>query len=99
VWQKERPKQGIVFRDCRNCTITGVHVQGVTEHAAGLELDKCERMHVSDCTIFDCDHAGLLLRGVKHSAVHGCFIRDDRAEKPAFRALVNEGGEDNRVTE
>lgn len=99
LWQKTRPKQGIIFRDSADCTLSGLHVNGVREQPAALVLEKCNRFHVSDCTILDSDNAGLLLRGVTQSSIHGNFIRDDRAEKPAFRPIVTEGGEGNRVAE
>jgi polygalacturonase len=99
MWQKEVPKQGIVFRDCDDCTLTGVHVHGVRQQTAGVEIDNCRRMHISGLTIYDCDSIGLLLRNVSKSTVHGCVIRDDRSDKETFRPLVIEGGSENRITE
>jgi nitrous oxidase accessory protein NosD len=97
LWQKEFPKQGLVFRDSADCTLTGLHINGVRNQPAALVLEKCSRFHVSDCTVLDSDNAGLLLRGVTQSSIHGNFIRDDRAEKPAFQPTVVEGGEGNRL--
>lgn len=99
LWQKEVPKQGIIFRNCADCTLTGLHVTGVRQQTAAIVIENASRFHVSDCTILDSDNAGLLLRGVSQSLVHGNFICDDRAEKPAFKALIIEGGEGNRITE
>jgi hypothetical protein len=97
LWQKERPKQGILFRDSADCTLNGLHILGVREHPAALVLENCRRMHVANCTILDSDNAGLLLKNVRDSQIHGCFIRDDRAEKPAFESMRIEGGEGNRI--
>lgn len=99
LWQKGPPKQGIIFRDSADCTLSGLHINGVRQQAAAIVLEKCNRFHVSNCTILDSDNAGLLLRGVTNSSIHGNFIRDDRAEKPAFKPIVVEGGEGNRVVE
>ncbi len=97
LWQKERPKQGVLFRDSADCTLNGLHILGVREHPAAIVLENCRRMHVANCTILDSDHAGVLLRNVRDSFIHGCFIRDDRAEKPAFERMIDEGGERNRI--
>lgn len=99
LWQKEQPKQGLIFRDSADCTLSGLHINGVRQQPAAIVLEKCSRFHISDCTILDSDHAGLLLRGVTQSSVHGNFIRDDRTEKPAFQPILVEGGQDNRIGE
>jgi hypothetical protein len=99
LWQKESPKGGLVFRNSADCTLTGLHVHGVHEQPAALVLEKCSRFHVSNCTILDSDHAGVLLRDVTQSSIHGNFVRDDRPEKPAFRAVISEGGENNRIVD
>jgi hypothetical protein len=99
LWQKESPKHGLIFRQSADCTLSGLHIHGVRGQPAALILEKCNRFHVSNCTILDSDHAGLLLRDVMHSSIHGNFIRDDRTAKPAFQPIVTEGGEDNRVVE
>ena len=97
LWQKERPKQGVIFRACEDCTLTGLHLLGVREQPAAIVLEDCRRMHLADCTVLDSDHAGLLLRKVRDSSVHGCLLRDDRAEHPAFQPILIEAGEGNRV--
>jgi hypothetical protein len=99
LWQKEYPRHGLVFRDSADCTLSALQIQGVRNQPAALVLEKCSRFHVSNCTILDSDHAGILLRDVTQSSLHGNFIRDDRAEKPAFRAVITEGGETNRIAD
>lgn len=97
VWQKEKPKQGVYFRGANDCTLNGLHILGVREHPAAIILENCRRMHVANCTVLDSDNAGLLLKDVRDSRVHGCFIRDDREEKPAFQAVRAEGGDGLRI--
>ena len=97
LWQGERPKQGVSFRACADCTLNGLHLLGVREQPAAIVLEDCRRMHVANCTVLDSDHAGLLLKNVRDSFVHGCFLRDDRAEKPAFEPMIVEGGAGNRI--
>jgi len=97
--RSEFADQGIIFRDSADCTLNGLHIHGVHNQPAALVLENCSRFHVSDCTILDSDNAGLLLRDVTKSSIHGNFIRDDRDEKPPFQTMIIEGGADNRIVE
>lgn len=86
----------VVFRDSRDCTITGNHIQGVHHSEAGLLVERCDRMHIADNTLLDNDNVGLLLRDVKRSRVAGNFVRDDRdgAKSEAMKVV---GGSDNEI--
>ena len=69
---------GVVFRDCEDCTISGLHLSNVWREEAGVILDKCRRFNLTDSSILDCDSAGLLLRDVADSRISDCLIRNDR---------------------
>lgn len=73
-------RNDVVFRDCRDCTITGLHVQGTHHVEASMTLENCDRMNVTGCTLLDNDGIALLLKKVKRSRVTQCLIRDDRAD-------------------
>jgi hypothetical protein len=96
VWQRESPKHGVLFRDSADCTLNGLHILGVREQPAAIVLENCRRMHVANCTVLDSDGGGILLKNVRDSRVHGCFIRDDREGK-TFQAIRVEGGDNVRV--
>jgi hypothetical protein len=83
----------LTFRDCADCTLTGLHVAGVRAAPAGVTLERCDRFNVGDLTILDCDGAGLLLKDVTRSRVGGCLIRDDRpgANSEAMRVVGGSG--------
>ncbi|MEX2173767.1 MAG: right-handed parallel beta-helix repeat-containing protein [Pirellulaceae bacterium] len=81
----------VVFRDCQDCTISGLHLHNVINSEAGLTLDKCNRMHLAGCTILDCDNIGLLARETTNSSVDGCFIRDDRPGATSVPTKVIDG--------
>jgi hypothetical protein len=70
-------KGGVVLRNCRDCSLVGLHLNGVHGTAAGLILENCRRMLVASATILDCDGAGVLLDRVSDSRVSGCLIRND----------------------
>jgi hypothetical protein len=53
-------------------------------------------MNITNCTILDCDNAGLLLKDVTKSRVSDCLIRDDRpGAKSTSLALT--GGTGNMI--
>jgi len=68
----------ILFRDCQDCTISGLQVHGVRQAPAGIVLEKCERFNLTGLTILDCENCGLMLKDVRNSRVSDCLIRDDR---------------------
>jgi hypothetical protein len=86
----------LLFRDCADCTLTGLHVAGVRAAPAGVTLERCDRFNVSNLTILDCDAVGLLLKDVTRSRVGGCLIRDDRpgASSEAMKVV---GGSGNTI--
>ena len=87
---------GLVFRQCQDCTLTGLHINGVLDSPAGLLLENCRRFNIANCTILDCDHCGLLLKDVSHSRVSGCLIRDDRPDSTSVPLRVA-GGDGNMI--
>ena len=86
----QEANNGIAFRDCQDCTLNGIHVTNVWRSEAGLAIENCRRMNITNCTILDCDNAGLLLRGVKNSLVSGCLIQDSRNKSIAVKVEKSE---------
>ena len=89
---------GVLLRNCSDATITGLHINGVKRADAGMIVENCRRMNISNCTILDCDNAGLLLKNVSDSRVSGCLIRDDREDARAWQPLKTTGGKNNQIT-
>jgi hypothetical protein len=93
---------GVVFRDCEDCTISGLHVTNVWRSPAGVLIENGRRINLTDSTILDCDSVGLLLKNVSLSRVSDCLIRDDRetAEgRPKSVAIRVEGGSGLMLTD
>jgi len=97
-WNQEKTADGILFENCRDCTITGLHVCGVRRAEAGLILRNCRRMNVTNCTVLDCDNAGVLLKDVTDSHVTGCLVRSARQDAGPWTALRAVGGQGNTLT-
>ncbi len=89
-------KNSLVVRNSEDCTLTGLHITNVWREPAGLLIENCRRINVTNCTILDCDNVGLLLKDVVHSRVSDCLIRDDRADAESVSLKVV-GGEGNMV--
>jgi nitrous oxidase accessory protein NosD len=89
LWQKERRGRESYFAGGEDSSVTGLHANAVRGQAAALMLERCRRMHISDCTILDPEKDGILLRDCRDVLVHGNFIRASHA---GFRPAVIEGG-------
>ncbi len=89
-------KNALVFRDCEDCNLTGLHIARVWKSKAGLELENCRRMNINGATILDCDNAGILAKNLTDSRITGCLISQDDKSKP-FRPMIIEGGSGNKI--
>jgi len=87
---------GVLLRNCRDCTISGLHLHNVIQAPAGLILEKCDRLHITGCTILDCDNAGMLVKDCTRSTITSNVIRDDRAGATSVPLKV-EGGSGNEL--
>ena len=96
-WDAPGGTNGLLLSNCRDCTLTGLHINGASQPDAALILDGCQRVNVTNCTILDCAHGGLLLRNVAHSRVAGCLIRNDRPGRKAWTPLRVVGGQGNMI--
>ncbi len=90
-------KGGLVFRNSRDVTLTGMHIDGIRNQPAAVLIEGCDTFNVSGCTILDCDGPGLLLRNVTNSLVTGCLIADRRPDRTPAPSIRVEGGQDNTL--
>jgi hypothetical protein len=86
----------LVVRNSEDCTLTGLHITNVWRDPAGLLIENCRRMNVTDCTILDCDNVGLLLKNITDSRVSDCLIRDDRPDSTSVPVKIV-GGSGNVI--
>jgi len=87
----------LVFRNCEDCTLTGLHITDVWRDRAGLLLDGCKRMNVANCTVLDSDNVGIMLKNCKDSYVSGCLIRNDRPGSASWVPVKDTGGFGNSI--
>ena len=96
--EEEKATDAILFRDCTDCTISGLQLVGSRHAPAGIALEKCDRFNLNNVTILDCDGVGLSLQDVTRSRVSGCLIRDDRPDAKSL-SIRTSGGHDNTIVE
>ncbi|MEO6787201.1 MAG: right-handed parallel beta-helix repeat-containing protein, partial [Chthoniobacteraceae bacterium] len=96
--KSETAKGGLVFRNSRDITLTGLHVDGVRSHPAAVVIEGGDTFNISGCTILDSDGAGLLLKNVSNSLVTGCLIADRRPDRKPAPSIRIECGKDNTLT-
>jgi hypothetical protein len=93
----EAAKGGLVFRDSRDITLIGLHIDGIRSHPAAVQIENGDTFNISGSTILDSDGAGLLLKNVTNSLVTGCLIADRRPDRKPFASIRIEGGKDNTL--
>lgn len=86
---------GIELVDCRDSTLTGLHVFGVQQPQGALILRRCRWVNLTASMFLDCDHGGVLLDGVEHCRVSDCVVRDERSGQAGPIALRLTAGHDN----
>jgi hypothetical protein len=95
--EEDGSANAVLFKDCSDCTVSGLFVKGTRAAPAGVALVKCDRMHLTGLTVLDCDNGGLLLDGLTRSRVTGCVVRDDRPGAGVPLRVV--GGDGNTVAD
>jgi hypothetical protein len=93
----QETKGGVAFRGSRDCTLTGLHLNGIWRQPAALEIVRGDRFNIASCTILDSDGFGLSLQDSTNSRVAGCVIRDDRPSRQPVASLIVAGGRGNWI--
>jgi len=88
---------GVRLRDCRECTLTGLHLHDTKQPGAGLVLQRCRWCNITNCLIVDCHHAGVLLENVEHTRLSDCIIRDTRPKVAKPIAVRLTSGKANMI--
>lgn len=89
-------RNSLVVRNSEDCTVSGLHVTNVWADSAGVLIENCRRMNVTNCTILDCDDVGLWLKNVEKTRISDCLIRDDRAGATSSSLRIA-GGRGNMI--
>ncbi|QDT94929.1 right-handed parallel beta-helix repeat-containing protein [Gimesia aquarii] len=92
---RAKTKDANVFQDCSDCTLNGLNIRETREVRAGLILENCERMNITNCSLSECENGGILFKNVKQSRISDCLITEGSNH---FAIRVNGGGQ-NQITD
>ena len=74
-------KLGLLFADCKGCTISGNHLNGVDDRPAAVVVRNCDRFNITGMSILNYGPCGLWLDSVTNSRVSDCLIQSDQPEE------------------
>jgi hypothetical protein len=98
-WREEiGATDAVLFRNCTDCTVSGLHVSGVRKADAGVTFENCRRFNVTNLTVLDCDKCGVYWKDVSDSRLSGCLIRDDRPNADSVSVRTS-GGRGNMIVD
>jgi hypothetical protein len=89
---------GAAFLRSRDCTITGLQLNGVRHQPAALLFEKCNRFNIADCSVLDSDGIGIRLQDSTLCRVTNAVVRDDREAANTAPSLVVAGGSKNHIS-
>ncbi len=78
----------VEFRNCTDCTISGLHVTNVHSARASVLFDRCRWMNISDATILDGQGTALLLDRCENCRIGGLVVRSLPAQEGATPVAV-----------
>lgn len=90
-------RNAILFRDCRDCTLNGLHVHHVYKSDAAVTLENCRRFNMTGCSIVDSEGIGLLWKNVSDSRLSDCHIVSDLPRDKTRPSLRVVGGSGNQI--
>lgn len=96
--QKETTSQnGVELRECRDCTLTGLHMHDVHAPDAALLLDRCAWCNVTSCLIADSGETLVAFQQCDHCRLSGCLLRTPPGSDSAQAVRVDGGLDTIRI--
>ena len=92
---RAQTKNANVFKDCTDCTLNALNILATQGVPAGLILENCARMNITNCSIRQCENGGILMQNVKQSRISDCLITEG---KKNFAIRIT-GGKEIQVTD
>jgi Right handed beta helix region len=92
-------KNAILFQDCQDCTLTGLHVHNIYKMDAAFTVENCKRFNMTNCSILDCEGVGLFWKNVTNSRLSDCMIVSDLPRNKSQVSLRVVGGKGNQIVD
>lgn len=81
----------LLFRDCKNCVLQGLLLNGISHKSGAIQLERCEGMNLQGCSILNHGAVGLALRECRDCLVTGCLFRGKKGEQTQSISPENAG--------
>lgn len=98
-YQPADSDNALLFDDCQDCTLSGLHVNHVLAAPAGLVIRHSKRINLTDSTFLNCEGAGLWLDEVEQSRVSDCLIVGNGTKSDHPSAIRATGGRGNMIVD
>ncbi len=89
----------VVFKNCTDSTLSGLHLHHSIGGEAGLLLENCRRFNITNCSLLDCQSIAILLKQVTDSRISDCLVRDDLDANQRHPALVEQASSGNMIVD
>jgi hypothetical protein len=85
----------LLFRDCKDCVVQGVLLNGIAAKEGAIQLERCTGMNVQGCSILEHGEIGLSLRDCRDCWITGCMFRGngDAGASAIKESGINEGND------
>lgn len=81
----------LLFRNCKNCVLQGLLLNGISHKSGAIQLEGCEGMNLQGCSILNHGAVGLALRECRNCLVTGCLFRGKKGEQTQSISPENAG--------
>ena len=85
-------KNAILIRDSQDIVFNANLLSNTRDSSAGLAVENCNRVNITNNSIVDCDGPEILLKNTTHSRVSDCLLSESRADQPAQANIQTIGG-------
>lgn len=97
-YKEATSQNGIELRECRDCTLTGLHMHDVHAPQAALTLNRCSWCNITNCLITDSGETPVELIKCDNCRLSGCLFRGPNDSNFAKRVRVT-GGANNVISD
>lgn len=85
-------KNAILIRDSQDIVFNANLLSNTRDSPAGLAVENCKRVNITNNAIVDCDGPEILLENTTHSRVSDCLLNESRLDQPAQANIQTIGG-------
>lgn len=85
----------LLFRDCQNCVLQGLLLNGIASAGGSIQLEHCSGMNLQGCSILEHGPIGLSFIDCRDCIISGCMFRAAKGQSAI--SISETGGEGNEI--